>query len=109
MMRAVRQVDLKREETYRARLAWDACTFGGNGSYVRTDFDLIAVNVATQQVVAYSASYQDNDEGFQFEVPEDGTYSIQVAWPVGSTACSGATEPVVLADVHGFYFNNPDR
>ena len=93
---------LKHQEKIRAVITWDACTIpAGSKAFVKTDFDLLLVNKGTGQIVKYSASVLDNDEGFQFTAPADGDYGVLLIWPNGSVACGSPIEQIGIAVVHG--------
>jgi hypothetical protein len=95
-------------ETVRATLSWDSCQWPAGSNYVATDLDLYLYNTRTHHAIAYSASYFDNNEGFQITVPpgEDGDYELLVVHGASALPCVGFRERVGVAVVHGYNFGN---
>ncbi len=84
----------------RFTFSWNGCalTPSGNGpSKAKVDFDAFLFNNTDSSYVAASQSIDDTNEGFDYIVPTSGefpppkTFSLIVAWPVGSTGCENET------------------
>ncbi len=71
-------------------LAWDSCPVGSSGqapAAVETDYDLFLYNEDKQVYVYSSQSFDDNTEGFDVTLPDDGTCTVYYAWPEGAKGC----------------------
>ncbi len=88
--------DLKEGDRIRFTWAWDACATANTGDApvsVSVDFDVFFYNAEAGYVWA-SQSFDDNNEGFDYTIPEgqDGDYVVYLAWPVGALSCTGTDE-----------------
>ena len=114
-------VFLKTDETLREVISWNTCAryrariedLDEKGNPVKgnslADFDLWLHNNTTNQWVdsVKSVSYDDNNEGFQFTAPADGTYEPIVVWKSGQVRCGTVPETVAEARVWGKYIPGP--
>jgi hypothetical protein len=106
-MQVAQLVDVKENDEIRVTISWDACTLEplGSPAWVKTDFDLLLID-PTSNVVAYSASYADNNEGFQVTAGSDGNYNVWVIWDTTAESCNAGDEPLGYAYVFGSQFDN---
>ncbi len=87
------ETKLPRDGRIRVSFAWDACpasTSGTAPASVATDYDLFLYNEDTQTYVYSSQSFDDNTEGFDVTVPENGNYVVYRAWPAGAKGCGNS-------------------
>jgi hypothetical protein len=96
----------------RATISWDACTrkskvLDGTGTVaeVRSDFDLYLYNKSAGRYVFGSQSLDDNNEGFDVVVPEDGDYVVFLAWNHEPSKCFGDLDRVA----HDLIYLDPLR
>ena len=105
----ITQVTLQANEYFRATLSWDGCTIpSGSPAHVATDLDLALIQNGTNALIGVSASFLDNNEGFQVQVPAAGTYTVFLVWANGTYGCGGfPTITYGYSHVHGMNFHNP--
>lgn len=70
---------------------------------VRNDFDLYLYNQSAGRYVFGSQSLDDNNEGFDVVVPEDGDYLVFLAWSTEPSKCFGAPDRIA----HDLIFLDP--
>ena len=77
----------------RFTFSWDSCPLDDTGegpAGVSVDFDLFLRRVDDGYVWG-SQSLDDNNEGFDYTVPQNagGKYEVWVMWPEGELSCEG--------------------
>lgn len=99
---------LSRLTRIRASIAWNACppsspVSSSDVAEALPDFDLFLYNEDEGYYVYTSQSLDDNNEGFDVVIEEEGRHSLYLGWPKdGNTGlgCDGSTE--ALAYVYGW-------
>jgi hypothetical protein len=94
-------------QTIRATLSWDVCVLNHTSAgEILMDFDLYLFNQTTHLFApTWSATFDDNNEGFQVTITDPGDYALLVAIPPSGNFCPGyRTEPYDLEAVYGNHF-----
>jgi hypothetical protein len=103
---------LHQNDRIRATVVWDTCTDGTvHPSVIGNDIDLWLCPTNGDDCVAWSRSYNNNWEGFDWTKTSSGTQAYEVrvgydssfSYQGGDLGCTGdgTTEPIALATVYG--------
>lgn len=99
--------------TVRATLSWDICASQDKASESVLDYDLFLFNNTTHQYVTmqpsgkptFSATYDDNNEGFQVLITDPGDYSFMISVLHTGALCPGtSSEPYYVEATYGINF-----
>lgn len=69
------EISAKEGDRIRVSMAWDNCPTSNKGtgpSALAADFDLFLVDFDAEEPIAASRSYDNNNEGFDFVIPQEG-------------------------------------